>query len=186
MPGQPLGARSRRARGAYRKFPLDQFVGPPLEWACERGLDRRCLIFILFFILLYIFFYIFLKTEPAATETEIAALVSVQSAPATKMAALVSVRRTDEKRPHVGTSKTLHLSSRHSAAAARAGSDPVEHSRPDLRAPHGRARRDARRGHHPFQSEGAETLPWCARHRRGQPHSARTHRDAGQRINCEA
>ena len=43
--------------------------------------------------LLYFYIYLlFFKTEPAAPETEIAALVSVQSAPATKMAALVSVQ----------------------------------------------------------------------------------------------
>ena len=58
----------------------------------------------------------------------------------------ICVRRTDEQRPPVGISISSHLSSPHSAAAARAGSDPVGHSRPDLRAPHGRARREARRG----------------------------------------
>ena len=65
MPGRALGARPRRARGAYRRALWFQFVGAPLGWACERGLDRRCFIFIQF--LLYFTLFLFKPNPPAVT-----------------------------------------------------------------------------------------------------------------------
>ena len=53
MPGRALGARPRRARRAYRRALCFQFVGAPLGWACERGLDRRC-----FFLIQFLFYFI--------------------------------------------------------------------------------------------------------------------------------
>ena len=42
-----------------------QFVGAPLRWACERGLNRRCFIFVQF--LLYFILFLFKPNPPAVT-----------------------------------------------------------------------------------------------------------------------